>query len=121
MTRPEPRLEDIPASSLRFLGRDVQRIDDVALVTGSVEFIDNVSMPELLHCAIKYSTVAHGRIRRIDTSRAEALPGVVAVITGAEVLASTNRSRASRRAPGRTAWRRRRCTTSGSRWRRWRR
>jgi len=92
MTRPEPRLEDIPASSLRFLGRDVQRIDDVALVTGSVEFIDNVSMPELLHCAIKYSTVAHGRIRRIDTSRAEALPGVVAVITGAEVLASTNRS-----------------------------
>lgn len=121
MTRPEPRLEDIPASSLRFLGRDVQRIDDVALVTGSVEFIDNVSMPELLHCAIKYSTVAHGRIRRIDTSRAEALPGVVAVITGAEVLASTNRSGGSRRAPGRTAWRRRRCTTSGSRWRRWRR
>ena len=54
MTRPEPRLEDIPASSLRFLGRDVQRIDDVALVTGSVEFIDNVSMPELLHCAIKW-------------------------------------------------------------------
>ena len=44
MAHQEPRLEDIPASSLRFLGKDVQRIDDVALVTGSVEFIDNISL-----------------------------------------------------------------------------
>ncbi|MFO1510220.1 MAG: xanthine dehydrogenase family protein molybdopterin-binding subunit [Steroidobacteraceae bacterium] len=92
MAHQEPRLEDIPASSLRFLGRNVPRIDEGALVTGSVEFIDNVSMPDMLHCAIKYSSSAHGRIRHIDTSKAEALPGVVAIITGEEVLRSTNRS-----------------------------
>jgi CO/xanthine dehydrogenase Mo-binding subunit len=77
---------------LRFLGKDVQRIDDVALVTGSVGFIDNVSMPDMLHCAMKYSNVAHARIRSVDVSRAEQLPGVFAVITGEEVRRSTNRS-----------------------------
>ncbi|MBV6423923.1 MAG: Carbon monoxide dehydrogenase large chain [Steroidobacteraceae bacterium] len=92
MLRSEPSLDDIPASSLRFLGRDVQRIDDAALVTGSVEFIDNISLPGMLHCAIKYSGVAHGRIRRIDTSRAERLPGVHAVLTGEDVRRWAQRS-----------------------------
>ncbi|MBV6416515.1 MAG: Carbon monoxide dehydrogenase large chain [Steroidobacteraceae bacterium] len=92
MTHRESRLEDIPASSLRFLGKDVQRIDDVALVTGSVEFIDNVSVPGLLHCAMKYSGAAHARVRRIDTSRAERLPGVIAVLTGEDVRRMTQRS-----------------------------
>ena len=92
MAHQEPRLEDIPASKLRFLGKDVQRVDDVALVTGGVEFIDNVSMPEMLHCAIKYSTIAHARVVRVDTSKAEQLPGVVAVITGDDVRRLTTRS-----------------------------
>ena len=70
MTHQEPRLEDIPASSLRFLGRDVPRIDDTALVTGRVEFIDNISVPYMLHGAIRCSSFAHARIRRIDTAKA---------------------------------------------------
>jgi len=85
MTRPEPRLEDIPASSLRFVGKEVNRIEDVALVTGSVEFIDNYAVPGMLHCAMLRSPHAHARIRSIDTSRAEKLPGVVAILTGANV------------------------------------
>ncbi len=80
----EPRLEDIPASTLRHVGHEVQRIEDVGLVTGRVEFIDNVSVPDMLHCAMLHSAQAHARIRGIDTSRAESLPGVVAVITGAD-------------------------------------
>ncbi|MBK7250990.1 MAG: xanthine dehydrogenase family protein molybdopterin-binding subunit [Gammaproteobacteria bacterium] len=92
MAHQEPRLEDIPASSLRFVGREVQRIDDVALVTGSVEFIDNVTLPGMLHGAILRSSSAHARIRRIDTSRAERLEGVIAVITGEDVRKSTNPS-----------------------------
>ena len=92
MAHQEPRLEDIPASSLRFLGKNVQRVDDVALVTGGVEFIDNVSMPEMLHCAMKYSNVAHARILRIDTTRAQQLPGVVAIITGDDVRKLSTRS-----------------------------
>ena len=92
MAHQEPRIEDIPASSLRFLGKNVQRVDDVALVTGSVEFIDNVSLPDMLYCAMKYSSVAHARIRRVDTSRAEQLPGVIAVVTGDDVRRSTSRS-----------------------------
>ena len=92
MTHQEPRLEDIPASTLRYLGRDVPRIDDVALVTGSVEFIDNVSVTGMLHCAIRYSTAAHARVRSVDTTRAERLPGVVAVLTGEDVRRLTQRS-----------------------------
>ena len=80
----EPRLEDIPASSLRHVGQEVQRIEDVGLVTGRVEFIDNVKVHDMLHCAMLHSSQAHARIRAIDTARAEALPGVVAVITGAD-------------------------------------
>ena len=84
MTLPEPRLEDIPASSLRHVGQDVQRIEDVGLITGRVEFIDNVKVHDMLHCAMLHSSQAHASIRSIDTTRAEALPGVVAVITGAD-------------------------------------
>ncbi len=92
MAHNEPRLEDIPASSLRFVGKEVQRIEDVGLVTGSVEFIDNVTLPNMLHCAIKYSNIAHARLKSIDTSKAEKLPGVVAVITGEDILKWSNRS-----------------------------
>ena len=85
MARPEPRLDDIPASELRFVGKEVNRIEDVALVTGSVEFIDNYSVPGMLHCAMLRSPHAHARIRRVDATRALQLPGVVAVLTGADV------------------------------------
>jgi len=75
-------LEDLPNSKPRFVGADVPRVEDPQLVTGRVEFIDNVVLPRMLHAAILRSPMAHARITSIDTSEAEKLPGVFAVVTG---------------------------------------
>lgn len=66
----------------RHTGRAVNRVEDPALLTGSTPFIDNVEEPGTIHCAILRSPFAHARITKIDTSRAEAHPGVFAVATG---------------------------------------
>ena len=72
----------LPTSKARFIGKPMQRIEDPLLVSGRVEFIDNAALPGMLHCAILRSPFPHARIVRIDTSRAEALAGVRAVVTG---------------------------------------
>lgn len=69
----------------RYVGRAVRRIEDRALVAGSVPFIGNVSFPGMLHCAILRSPHAHAHIVRMDTRRAQALPGVFAVLSGEDV------------------------------------
>jgi 4-hydroxybenzoyl-CoA reductase subunit alpha len=52
-----------------------------AKATGRAVFIDDMSFPNMLHAAMLQSPRAHARILTIDTSRAERLPGVKAVIT----------------------------------------
>jgi len=76
------RFDELPTSNRRFIGHGVRRIEDANLVTGRTEFIDNVSLAGMVHCAILRSPIAHARITSIDTSAAEALPDVVAVVTG---------------------------------------
>ena len=75
-------LEQLPTSAPRFVGRSVARVEDPLLLTGRAEFIDNVTLPGMLHCAILRSPHAHARINAVDTSAAERLLGVVAVVTG---------------------------------------
>ena len=75
----------LPTSARRFLGKDVRRVEDRSLVTGRAEFIDNFTLPEMLHCAILRSPHPHARILRVDTSRAQAHPGVAAVLTGEDL------------------------------------
>lgn len=70
----------------RNTGRAVDRVEDPALLTGSTAFIDNLALPGMLHCAILRSPFAHARIVSVDTSRAEAHPGVFAVATGQDAL-----------------------------------
>lgn len=69
-----------------FIGTDVRRREGRTKVTGQAEFVDNLVLPGMLHGMVLRSTVPHGRIRRIDTSRARRLPGVRAVLTGADLL-----------------------------------
>jgi len=76
------RLEDLPTSAPRWVGRRVKRTEDGALLTGRTEFIDDVVLPGMLHCAILRSPFSHAQITRVDASMAAALPGVVAVVTG---------------------------------------
>jgi CO/xanthine dehydrogenase Mo-binding subunit len=82
--------EDMPGAELKYVGKDVKRIEDPGLVTGAVEFIDNLHLPNMAHCAMLRSPHPHARITSYDTSAAEALPGVVAVITGEDVKAWAN-------------------------------
>ena len=67
-----------------WFGKPVRRNEDVRFVKGEATYVDDLDM-DCAHVAILRSIFAHARIKKIDTSRAEALPGVLAVITGAEV------------------------------------
>ncbi len=65
----------------RYVGHAVKRPDSPDKLTGKALYIHDIERPGMLHGAIRHSDHAHARIKRIDTSRAEALPGVAAVIT----------------------------------------
>ncbi|MCC6465094.1 MAG: molybdopterin-dependent oxidoreductase [Planctomycetes bacterium] len=66
------------------VGQRVPLKDAFRKVTGEGIYADDMRLPGMLHARILRSTHAHARIRSIDTRAAEALPGVRAVITGAE-------------------------------------
>ncbi len=80
------KLEDLPTENRRFVGRRVKRREDPFLLTGRVEFLDDIKLPGMLHCAILRSPFARARIESIDTSAAEAIPGVEAIVTGEDAL-----------------------------------
>ena len=63
------------------IGRSLPRIESRAKVTGRAEYTHTMRLPGMLHARIFRSTVAHGRIKSIDTSAASALPGIVKVVT----------------------------------------
>jgi len=78
-----------PLETLRFgSGQTVRRIEDPALVTGRGQFTDDLNREGQLHLVFVRSPHAHARILGIDTAPALALPGVVAVYTGAELAAA---------------------------------
>ena len=67
------------------IGRSVPRLESWLKVTGRAEYVHNLRLPGMLYGKIFRSTVAHGRIKRIDVSAAQALAGVYRVITSKEV------------------------------------
>ncbi len=67
------------------VGRSLPRVDAADKVTGRALYTADLSFPGMLHGRLLGSPVAHGRLRRLDASRAAALPGVAAVITGKDV------------------------------------
>ena len=73
------------ATSTGTVGKSVPRLEGKAKVTGRAEYVHNLRLPGMLHGKIFRSTVAHGRIKRIDTSAARAVEGVHRVITGADI------------------------------------
>ena len=66
----------------RFIGKETPRPDAPDKAAGRAVYIHDLERPGMLHGKIKYSEYAHARIKNIDTSRAERLPGVRGVITG---------------------------------------
>ena len=61
------------------------RVDALGKVTGAAPYPGDVTPAELLHAKVLFSGQPHARLRRIDTSAAEALPGVVLVLTAKDV------------------------------------
>jgi 4-hydroxybenzoyl-CoA reductase alpha subunit len=67
------------------VGRSVTRLDAADKATGRAKYTADYCFPKMLYGRILGSTVAHGKIKRIDTSKARAVPGVVCIITGEDV------------------------------------
>jgi aerobic carbon-monoxide dehydrogenase large subunit len=74
---------------VRGIGHSVKRVEDARFLRGKGNYFDDISLPGMLHLELLRSPLAHARIKSIDASRAEALPGVVAVVTG-ELMAQHN-------------------------------
>ncbi len=71
----------VSVSTTKVVGHPEAKVDAAKLAKGRPVFADDFEMPGMLHAALLTSPHAHARIKRIDTSRAEALPGVHAVLT----------------------------------------
>ena len=70
------------ANKYQYIGKSVSRHDGFEKVTGTAPYVADLKMNGMLHARVKTSPHAHANILSIDTSKAEALPGVRAVITG---------------------------------------
>src|SRR3972149_10813044 len=73
------------AHEFSIIGKPLRKVDGLAKSTGQTKFADDLPPPRMLFGRLLRSVHPHALIRRIDTSRAEALPGVYAVITGKDL------------------------------------
>jgi CO/xanthine dehydrogenase Mo-binding subunit len=67
-----------------YVGKGISRLDGVEKVTGEAQYVHDMKLQGMLYAKVKTSPYAHARILRIDTSKAKALAGVKAILTGAE-------------------------------------
>ena len=73
----------------RYTGASIKRSEDPRILTGAGRYVDDIKLPGMLHAAFVRSPLAHARVLSVDVSAARALPGVVAVLTGADLDAMT--------------------------------
>ena len=74
-----------PWGEFEVIGRPQRKVDGLAKATGAAVYADDVQLPGMLHAKILRSPHSHARVRSIDASKALALPGVHAVLTGDEL------------------------------------
>ena len=70
---------------MSILGNRVLRREDPALLTTGGTYVDDITVPDAAFVTYVRSTIAHARLAEIDTTDAEALPGVLAVVTAADI------------------------------------
>ncbi|WP_119681070.1 xanthine dehydrogenase family protein molybdopterin-binding subunit [Indioceanicola profundi] len=78
---PKPRMPDLLHGPSTQIGKPVRRVDGRLKVTGAAKYAGEFNVPGLLYGYIVSSTIAKGRIARLDTSEAMKLPGVIHVFT----------------------------------------
>ena len=69
-------------ASSTWVGKSIKRKEDLRLIRGEGQYLSDMVVPRMLYMGVVRSVHAHARIKSIDTSRARAMPGVVAVVTG---------------------------------------
>ncbi|HVS17468.1 MAG TPA: molybdopterin cofactor-binding domain-containing protein [Planctomycetota bacterium] len=74
-----------PWGDFQVVGKPLRKVDGIDKATGAAVYADDIALPGMLHAKTLRSTQAHARIVRIDASKALALPGVHAVITGRDL------------------------------------
>ena len=67
------------------MGAAVRRKEDYRFITGNGQYVDDINRPNQVYAYIVRSPVAHARLASVDTAAARAVPGVVAVLTGADM------------------------------------
>jgi 4-hydroxybenzoyl-CoA reductase alpha subunit len=72
-------------SEFSVIGRRLPKVNSWAHLTGQARYADDLFLPRMLYGRLLRSTRPHARIRRIDVSRAASHPGVVAIVTGADM------------------------------------
>ncbi len=72
-----------PSESL--IGAPIERFEDLRFLRGKGQYVSDVILPEQAYAVILRSSIAHGRIVSIDTTHANALPGIIRVITAADL------------------------------------
>jgi carbon-monoxide dehydrogenase large subunit len=70
----------------KYVGSSIKRVEDPRFIQGKGGYVANISLPGMAHVAIKRSPYAHAKIKSIDTSKAKALPGVLGVYTGQDLI-----------------------------------
>ena len=86
---PESRQREKPTGNHTWIGKSMKRVEDPRLLTGHGKYADDIVLPNMAHSAVLRSPHAHARIISVDKSKAEAVPGVVLVMSGADVAKVT--------------------------------
>jgi aerobic carbon-monoxide dehydrogenase large subunit len=73
------------AEGRTYVGRPMRRREDAALLVGAGRYVDDISVPDLLHMALVRSPHAHARVRAVSVDAARRLPGVVTVVTARDL------------------------------------
>jgi xanthine dehydrogenase YagR molybdenum-binding subunit len=79
---PAPKAEMPPWGETKVVGKPLPRVDAYERVSGSAVYPLDVALPDMLHAAILRCPHAHAQVKSVDTSAAEKMPGVRAVLTG---------------------------------------
>lgn len=75
----------LPSPPPRYLGAHVKRLEDPRLLAGQGSFLDDLTLPGLLHAAFVRSAHAHAIVRSVDAEAGRLVPGVVLVLTGRDL------------------------------------
>ena len=67
------------------IGQAVRRVEDQRFLTGQGRYVDDIALPGMCHGVNVLSPHAHARIKKVDASKAGAAPGVLLVLTGADI------------------------------------